>query len=193
MTEKQDMRREAKKLRAGLAEAAGPDAGYRMAGHFVAGPLAAWKNERSPVVAGYWPHGTEMNTKPLLEMLVAYGFQVALPVGEAIEPVLTFRRWEPTMTLEKDGLGMNCPPGSAPFVDPDIVMVPALAFDARGYRIGYGAGCYDATLRVLRILRPIVAAAVVHAGQEVPEVPAEAQDEAVDWIVTELYSKVRTE
>ena len=66
------------------------------------------------------------------------------------------------------------------------MIVPMLAFDAAGYRLGYGGGFYDRTLGTLRASRPVVAVGVAFAGQETPEVPRGSHDEPLDWILTEL-------
>jgi 5-formyltetrahydrofolate cyclo-ligase len=74
-------------------------------------------------------------------------------------------------------------------LSPDILLVPLLAFDARGYRIGYGGGHFDATLAELRAAKPILAVGLAYAAQEVDEVPREPHDERLDWIVTEREAR----
>jgi 5-formyltetrahydrofolate cyclo-ligase len=60
-----------------------------------------------------------------------------------------------------------------------------LAFDRRGYRLGYGGGFYDRTLAELRKLKPVVAIGVAYAAQEIDEVPVADYDEPLDWVLTE--------
>jgi 5-formyltetrahydrofolate cyclo-ligase len=63
--------------------------------------------------------------------------------------------------------------------------VPLLAFDARGYRLGYGGGFYDRTLEGLRARGPVLAIGFAFAAQEVAEVPIDATDQRLDMIVTD--------
>jgi 5-formyltetrahydrofolate cyclo-ligase len=60
-----------------------------------------------------------------------------------------------------------------------------LAFDARGYRLGYGGGFYDRTLEMLRARRPTLAVGFAFAAQEVDEVPIDPFDQQLDAVVTE--------
>ena len=189
MTDKKDIRASAAQVRERAAAAGSAYASLRMAARFIGGPLTAWEGLGKPVIAGYWPFGTEMDTKPLLHNLHGKGYSVALPVTLFDDPILTFRRWTPDMDMETDALGMDAPPRSARLLEPDIIIVPGLAFDTRGYRIGYGSGCYDATLSSLRSVRPVIAALVAYSAQELPEVPTEPHDEPVDWIVTETAAR----
>ena len=77
------------------------------------------------------------------------------------------------------------PAETAPEVLPDVLLVPMLAFDAQGYRLGYGGGFYDRTLEKLRALKPVVAIGVAYAAQEVTEVPHGDHDQPLDLIMTE--------
>ena len=185
MTDKSDLRRAAKQLRIGFAAEATVDTAFKLSGNFVAGPLAAWDHAKQPAIAGYWPCQTEIDTIPLLQMLVAYGYKVALPVCVTNTLQMNFRRWEPQMDLSLDAVGMQVPPDTSPMLDPDIIMAPCLAFDATGARLGYGKGYYDATLRALRQVKPIVTAVIAYAGQEVTALPFEAMDERANWVVTD--------
>jgi len=74
------------------------------------------------------------------------------------------------------------PLATAPKVVPAIVLVPLLAFDATGHRLGYGGGYYDRTLRGLPAARAI---GVAYAGQEVPLLPHMEHDHPLDAVITE--------
>ena len=76
-------------------------------------------------------------------------------------------------------------PQSGDWIEPEVVIVPLVAFDARGYRLGYGGGFYDRTLEGLRAKRPTLAVGFAFAAQEMPRVPIEATDQPLDAIVTE--------
>jgi hypothetical protein len=81
------------------------------------------------------------------------------------------------------------PVNSAPEIEPDVLIVPMLAFDSAGYRLGYGGGVYDRTLGRLRATKPVVAVDAAFAGQEVAHVPRGCHDEPLDWILTEHGAK----
>ena len=117
--------------------------------------------------------------------LQAEGFRLALPVMQGRgKPLLDAqlgagRRDELRPRGELPSRSMT-----NPHVDPDVVLVPLLAFDARGYRIGYGGGFYDRTLQRLRKLKPVVAIGLAYDEQRVDAVPVESYDERLDWVLT---------
>jgi 5-formyltetrahydrofolate cyclo-ligase len=76
-------------------------------------------------------------------------------------------------------------PAEGAWIEPEVLIVPLLAFDARGYRLGYGGGFYDRTLEGLRAKRPTLAIGFAFAAQEVEEVPTESTDQKIDLVVTE--------
>ncbi len=99
---------------------------------------------------------------------------------------LTFRAWHPEMALADGGFGTRIPPEDQAPVVPEILLVPMLAFDRRGYRLGYGGGFYDRTLAKLRAQnRRTTAIGIVYAGQEIDRVPADAYDQRLDRVVSE--------
>ena len=141
------------------------------------------------IVGGYWPIGEELDVRPLLAGLAARGYVTALPVVTARRAKLIFRRWR-----EGDGLdpGMHdilAPQSTAPAVDPDVLIVPLVAFDSGGYRLGYGGGYYDRTLAGLRAAKKILAVGVGFAVQEFPRLPRGPDDQRLDWIVTEIAAR----
>lgn len=140
---------------------------------------------RGAVVAGYCPIATELDPRPLLHHLVASGHRCALPVVVGRGRPLVFRAWTPQSVLEAGAFGVPVPPATAAELRPDVVLVPLLAFDRQGYRLGYGAGFYDRTLERLRAAGPVLAVGLGYAGQEVAAVPHDARDQPLNWIVTE--------
>lgn len=147
--------------------------------------LAAWTPGPAAVVAGFWPMREEIDVLPLLVAVVEQGGRAALPAVVGRDRPLEFRLWHPGMALETGPFGTRHPPASAGVMQPDVVLVPLVAFDRAGGRLGYGGGFYDRTLARLREERPVLAAGVAYAGQAVPQVPEEAHDEPLDWIATE--------
>ncbi len=136
-------------------------------------------------IAAYWPIRSEISTRPLLERLARDGFRTALPVMTAAARPLQFRLWAPGDELAKGPLGLFEPLATAAEVEPDLMILPLACFDARGRRIGYGGGNFDATLAAVRTRRRIVAIGLAYADQEVDEIPHETHDQRLDFVITE--------
>jgi 5-formyltetrahydrofolate cyclo-ligase len=144
------------------------------------------KTAPGAVVSGFMPLKSEINPLPLMQKLSAAGARLALPRIVGRGSPLSMRAWEFGADLDRGQWGIREPKADAPEVDPDVVLVPLLAFDRAGYRLGYGAGYYDMTIKRLRALKPVVTAiGVAFAVQEVPKVPATPRDERLDLVLTE--------
>jgi 5-formyltetrahydrofolate cyclo-ligase len=178
MSDKRTLRAEAKRVRA-AAFAANPHAAHELAARFL-GAVAPGRR-----IAGYAPIGSEIDPGPLLALLAARGVELALPVVRDGTLVLEFRAWQPGDPLEPGSFNTRHPLLDSPVVTPDMVLVPLLAFDARGHRLGYGGGFYDATLASLRAERSITAVGCGFAAQRIDALPEMATDQLLDWIVTE--------
>ena len=135
--------------------------------------------ENGPVSA-YWPMRSEADPRPILEALHERGLSLCLPA--IVEKRMHFRRWAPWEPIVPGGFGTLVPAPEQPEVKPAILIVPLAAFDRRGYRIGYGKGYYD---RAITELEPIATVGIAYAAQEIAEVPAEAHDRRLDWVVTQ--------
>ena len=180
---KQELRAVMRSRRKAL-KAAHPHAAAQAAGH--AGAMLA-SLPFAPVVVGlYQPMGAELDTAPLAEVLMASGLLLALPrVAMAAAP-LVFHRWRPGDPLEPDLQRCMAPMPDAPRADPDVVVVPLLAFDARGGRLGQGGGYYDRTLEQLAFRSPRgLFVGMAYAGQEVERIPDEDHDQKLDGVLTE--------
>jgi len=137
------------------------------------------------IVSGFMPLKSEINTLPLLEKLAGAGASLALPVVVGRGKPLIMRAWRWGEPLDAGVWGIREPRPEAPEVEPDILLVPLLAFDRRGQRIGYGAGYYDMTIARLRTRKPITAIGIAFAAQEVANVPANGFDAPLDLVLTE--------
>ena len=146
------------------------------------------------VIAGYHPFRTEMDPRPLMAALEAAGGVLALPCAppRGSAQGLAFRRFAPGQPLVRSPFGVFEPALDAELVTPILVLVPLLAFDRTGARLGYGAGHYDRTLPVLAAAPGFRAIGLAYAKQEVARLPAEPHDHPLDGILTEnAYIRVR--
>ena len=137
-------------------------------------------------IALFWPIETrhEVDLRPLDTTLRARGARIAYPAIDAETGVMTFRFVDDIGALEDKGYGFNEPSSHAPEASAlDAIVVPALAVDPTGHRIGYGAGYYDRTLP--RYAPPAVSIAVAYDWQLVAEVPATEHDVRCAWVVTD--------
>jgi 5-formyltetrahydrofolate cyclo-ligase len=131
-------------------------------------------------VSGFWPIGQEIDIRPLLLALHEQGHPIVLPETPKRGNPLIFRLWRPGDVLIPERFGTFRPDGVVR--QPDFLLVPLLAFDRRGYRVGYGAGYYDRTLAGLPGRYRL---GVAYAAQELDEVPAGPYDERLDAVATE--------
>ena len=181
---KQAMREDALARRVAL-RAATPDAAERMARNFVARiPLP----DRA-VVSAFVAIGEEADPAPLIGLLRAKGHRIALPRVVKKGEKLAFHLYEPGAALIPGVFGLSQPGKDWPEAVPYVLVVPLLAFDSRGMRLGYGGGFYDRTLADLRATRTILAVGFAFAGQEVADVPHRESDEPLDWVVTETGAR----
>lgn len=171
--------------RRALSAGAGPEAGTALAAIFPSALMPV----PGTVVSGYWPIRDEIDPRPLLHMLHERGCLCALPTVSDLGQPLVFRRWTPDTTLAPGRFGVMEPGPEAAVLDPVVLLVPLLAFDTTGFRLGYGAGFYDRSLKALRGKGPVVAIGLAFAGQEVTAVPHDDDDEPLDWLVSEAGAR----
>ena len=141
--------------------------------------------EPGQIVSGFSPLKTEINPIPLMRKLADAGAQLALPVVAGKGKPLIMRAWCFGEPLDSGVWGIREPNADATEVAPDILLVPLLAFDRQGYRIGYGAGYYDMTIGKLRAMKPVVAVGIAYAAQEIASVPITPRDARLDLVLTE--------
>ncbi len=136
------------------------------------------------VITGYAPIKTEFDCLPLLKKLESAGHDIALPVIEVQGEELSFRSWNTDQPLIEGAYGIPAPSAENSTLDPHILCVPLLAFDKQGYRLGYGGGYYDRTLRSLRARRSILAIGIAFEFQGMEVVPHDEFDERLNWVLT---------
>lgn len=138
---------------------------------------------RGVPMSGFMPIRTEISPLPAMEEAAAHG-PVGVPVIEAAGKPLHFSRWEPGCAM-KDGPFGAMIPEVDDFFEPEILIVPLVAFDREGGRLGYGGGFYDRTIELLRSRRPTMAIGFAYAAQEAETLPLEPTDQPLDMMVTE--------
>lgn len=170
-----------------LREAMKPDVRARAAGAIAAHAealLAIRPDAANPVVSTYWAIGPEIDPVSLEAALVARGASLALPVMVAKGKPLLFRRYVHGDKVAARTWGIHEPLATAEAVQPDILLVPMLAADLSGARLGYGGGFYDRTLKELRAAKTVAAVGLCYDEQIVDEVPYLHYDEFLDWLLT---------
>ncbi|MCH8001431.1 MAG: 5-formyltetrahydrofolate cyclo-ligase [Proteobacteria bacterium] len=183
---KRELRKKAKLRRAEAAAAGDPEvAAYALCERVIGAQTFSRGCPEGCVVSAYWPIGSEVDPRPLMHRLHEDGHPIALPVVVARGRPLVFRAWRSGDPLEPAGLGTREPLADRPELTPRVLIVPLLAFDRAGYRLGYGGGFYDRTLTGLRRAGETLAVGVAYAAQEVAEVPHDGDDQPLDWLVTE--------
>ena len=141
--------------------------------------------EPGAIVSGFWPMRSEVDVRPLMFALRENGARLCLP-AILDKTTMVFRELIRGATLVDMGFGTAGPGEEAETLDPSIMLVPLAAFDARGHRIGYGAGYYDRAIeRLTRNGHAPRLVGVAFDCQEVPEVPDEPHDVVIPEILTE--------
>ncbi len=178
--------KKAARLAASATRAMAHEEHKRMAGvNLAAQGLPVEFNPQRNIISIFHSFGTEISTFELFDTLVADGWTTALPVVVAKNSPLVFRQWKPGEPLVLGRWDIKVPPETARDVQPDVLLVPLLAFDRMGYRLGYGGGFYDRTLEKLRACKKVTAIGIAYAGQEVDSVLHDEHDQRLDWVMTE--------
>jgi 5-formyltetrahydrofolate cyclo-ligase len=163
-------------------DAFGPRIGPILTANF----MAAFSLPPRAVAAGYNPINEEADIVPLMTALAQRGHPLCLPAVVARDAPLAFRAWAPGAALVPGPMGILEPPTDAATLRPDVVLVPLLAFDGSGHRLGYGGGYYDRTLAKLRTEGPLLVVGVAYSAQKVDRLLGTDHDQRVDAVLTEL-------
>jgi 5-formyltetrahydrofolate cyclo-ligase len=178
IAEKREMRAQARAWRAELAGSL-PEFALR---------IAAWADQM-PIpearVSGYRALAEEADPSQLLQELQAKGCEISYPRVHMKGHPLWFHVPVAQEPWLPGAFGIPEPRPDWPRTFPSVLLVPLLAFDAEGYRLGYGGGYYDRTLAHFRAQRTVAAIGIAFSAQELPSVPHDSSDEALDMIVTE--------
>ena len=136
-------------------------------------------------VSAFLPIGSEIDTLPTIRVLTDLSHITALPVAMGKNQPLIFRKWFVGEELVPGAFGTSEPLSSEPEIIPEVLLVPLLAFDSEGYRLGYGGGFYDRTIEKLERDAPITTVGVAFSAQQVDTVPRGPYDRPLQWIATE--------
>ncbi len=178
-TDKQALRTEAKRIRAGATEMHGLQAAEQAAEH---GLKLFSSFEKHAIIGAYWPMADEIDPRFLMLALEQAGYSLALPVVTKADAPLSFRRWGQGDPLVDGSHGTLQPTGDAPEVVPNALIVPLLAYDADCYRLGWGGGFYD---RTLAAHTDIKAFGFAYGAQIVDKLPREGHDWPLQGVITE--------
>lgn len=138
------------------------------------------------IIASYSAYGSEINPEPVVEYLRKEGHIIVLPVMMGRYQPLLFRQYDGVTPLIRNAVGIYEPNSEAPLLEPDVILVPLMAFDRHHHRLGTGGGYYDRTLECLRKTRSILTVGLAFSCQELPEIPIESHDIPLDRIATEI-------
>jgi len=180
MSGKSTLREEARARRAALVRAHS-DFAARLAEQADALGIA-----EGSIVGGYKALKDEADPERLLERLASRNCLIAYPRVTARDAPLSFHTAREEADFVSGAFGVREPRAECPAVSPNVLLVPLLAFDAAGHRLGYGGGFYDRTLHVLRGSGTLTAIGIALAGQEIPSIPGQRHDQRLDMVVTEL-------
>lgn len=185
MPSKSVLRQQALQIRADACKSLGQAAGQAILDHF----LADVPRTSGASVAGYFPIRSEADPVPLMSELGQLGHTCALPRVTGADKPLRFFRWRPGEATDEGAFGTRVPVKKAEEVIPDILLIPLVAFDLNGFRLGYGGGFYDRTLEGLRAKRSCLAVGIAYAAQEYDTLPHDVYDQPLDWVVSEKGSR----
>ena len=180
MSDKNEIREQAKSIRAKLYQ---NDDG--MAARKIAAKIIMLEElDTVKTVSGYYPINDELDCLVCLKVLHAARFPIALPAIIANGQPLQFRSWD--MRTELIDGPYNSKESVEDTVTPDVLLVPLLAFDEDGNRLGYGGGFYDRTIANLKKENPdLIAIGIAYEGQKIAKIPVDAYDQQLDMIVTD--------
>lgn len=136
------------------------------------------------IIAAYLPMGGELDPRPLMQALRKNGNSICLPVCINEDAPLVFRRYRHNDALLPDDMGIAAPRATAQQVTPDIVLLPLLAFDGQGHRLGRGGGFYDRTLAELKKRSDCRFIGLAFDMQMVDKCPIAPHDEALHAVLT---------
>ena len=148
--------------------------------------LMSWFSQQAPSSFSFCAAVRgEFDCQPLAVHLISLGWRASMAVATAPAKALVFREWSPAAAMSVDHYGIPVPQTTE--VDaPEVLLIPLVAYDDEGYRLGYGGGFFDRTLAGLADAQPKpIAIGVGFALSRVDSVLPQAHDQRMNLIVTE--------
>lgn len=139
---------------------------------------------KAAIVSGYLPIRDELDPRPLMAALASKGARLCLPIVQGRTKPLLFRAWAPGDDMDTVAWGIQEPKVDKATLIPDVMLVPLLAVDRSGNRLGYGAGHYDRTIAAVRAVKPVTTIGLAFDVQIIDAVPHMPYDAPLDWILT---------
>ena len=181
-TLKQQLRQEMIAKRGAIPSSQRLEASQAIALHYADHPYLTY----AASFAGYYAFRGELDVLPIFNHMSRFNKQSALPRINPESNLLEFKLWQPGQPLVDHKLGMKEPDASADTITPEIILVPLLAFDSNGNRLGYGGGYYDRTIQALRQTnQELKCVGVAFTQQEYSEIPIDENDQKLDGVLTE--------
>ncbi len=142
---------------------------------------------KGSVISAYMPFNAEMNVKPLMAHLINEGYQIVIPHVMPDLAALEFRTWTPQTPVKRNLHGIEeADTRHSEVLLPDFLIVPLLAFDVKGNRMGYGSGQFDRTFaQLMKSRKKFDTVGVAYESQREEQVPVDEHDFPLDIIVTE--------
>ena len=137
------------------------------------------------VIAGFYPFKHEVNTLPLLGKLFSLGCKLCIPITPTNNKPLKFKEWHPKQVLQKGRFGILEPPKTSRTIQPDLLLVPLLAYDKFGNRLGYGGGFYDRYIEKIEKIKKVIKIGLAFSFQKIKDIPLNQYDKKLDFIITE--------
>jgi 5,10-methenyltetrahydrofolate synthetase len=140
------------------------------------------------VLAFCWPIRAEFDARELVRRHIAHGGRAVVPTVVGLDVPMVFRCWTPDCPMTVDPFGIPVPTAAADCLAPDLVLLPLVAFDAGGYRLGYGGGYFDRTLAAM-VPRPLAFGVGFELARTASVYP-QSHDIRLDAVITEAGTTV---
>jgi 5-formyltetrahydrofolate cyclo-ligase len=140
--------------------------------------------ESKQVIAGYMPIRTEISPLAAMNKLSNSGKSICVPVVQSAGEPLLFKEWTPNSNMLVGPFGAEIPEHGE-FLEPEVLIVPLVAFDRKGARVGYGGGFYDRYISTIMNDKKIIKIGLGFSFQKIDKVPINKYDKKLDYIITE--------
>ena len=141
------------------------------------------KEKENQSIAGYYAIKNELDITDSLKFLINNNFEISLPQIIKKNHSLVFKVWKKNTKLLKENFNIYVPQ-SKKESNPDLIIVPMVAFDKSKNRLGYGGGYYDRTIGKFKQNKAIFTIGIAFDEQETDSIPTDRYDQNLNMIVT---------